>query len=106
MIHWRLLSPTSSDRPIEGRATLTIETSRTVIKNAVQTSPRTSHRRRSGAVVLGRISLLRDISRLLRLVSASTRRCRRVEAGRVSGAGRDTRRKFGAGNVHGSTITT
>src|SRR5215210_8906171 len=51
MIHCRLLSPTCSDRPIEGSATLTMETSRTVMKKAAQTSASTSQRRRPVSVV-------------------------------------------------------
>ena len=35
--HWRFVSEKWSERPIEGNATFTIETSRTVMKNAAHT---------------------------------------------------------------------
>ena len=52
MIHCRSWSfATWSERPIDGSATLTIETSRTVMKNATQTSARARQRRGSGVLL-------------------------------------------------------
>src|SRR5215203_5862872 len=47
--HCRFSCEKSSASPIEGSATLTIETSRTVMKKATHTSARAFHRRGSGA---------------------------------------------------------
>jgi hypothetical protein len=48
--HWRLDADRWSDRAIEGSATVTMDTSSTVMKNATQTRARACHRRGSGAV--------------------------------------------------------
>jgi hypothetical protein len=44
MTHCRFAFEKSRSRPIDGSATLTIETSRIVMKNAVATTARISHR--------------------------------------------------------------
>jgi hypothetical protein len=49
--HWRLSREKSSASPIDGSATFTIETSRTVMKKAAQTSASAFQRRGSGVVV-------------------------------------------------------
>src|SRR5215218_9233492 len=49
--HWRLSREKSSASPIDGRATFTIDTSRTVMKKAAQTSASAFQRRGSGVVV-------------------------------------------------------
>ena len=51
--HCRLSLVKFRARPIEGSATLTIETSRIVMKKAAQTSPSAFQRRGSGAAVTG-----------------------------------------------------
>ena len=51
MTHCRLSFEAWSERPIDGNATLTIETSRIVMKNATQTSARARQRRGSGVVL-------------------------------------------------------
>src|SRR5215213_10108412 len=50
MTHCRFSCEKSSASPIEGSATFTMETSRTVMKKATQTSARAFQRRGSGAV--------------------------------------------------------
>src|SRR3954451_14211657 len=50
MAHCRFSCEKSSASPIEGKATFTMETSRTVMKKATQTSARAFQRRGSGAV--------------------------------------------------------
>src|SRR5256885_3247786 len=57
--HWSVESLTVSERLIDGSATLTIETSSTVMNIATQTSASASQRRGSGARSAGSISLLR-----------------------------------------------
>src|SRR5829696_3183088 len=51
MTHWRLSREKSSASPIDGSATFTIETSRTVMKKAAHTSASAFQRRGSGVVV-------------------------------------------------------
>src|SRR3954469_16379953 len=96
--HWRLSREKSSASPIDGSATFTIETSRTVMKKAAHTSASAFQRRGSGVVVATASppSLVFASPNAAAADPIPRGRCRLVAE--VAPAGEDHR---GAGGAHG-----